>query len=117
MVDCCGCPGHYAVAVTAVCGCNDVTRGFARCIDAVVTIAAAAGHTAMVERGRQPCIGSMAIATVQRRHNMIHCFTGRHDAIVTTSAATDYLRMIDAQRRRPTLDRVAGFASISSRDV
>ncbi len=87
-------------------------RIFAGCDAAVVAANAVAVYICMIKVRGQPGYGRVAVVAIIATRDMGRMFACRRDAIVTRTAATQYLCMVDSKRWRPHRHTVAVLADI-----
>ena len=71
----------------------------------------------MVEVGRHPCRGRVAVVAVVATGDVRRVFAGCGDAVVAAAARADDLRVIDGERRQPPGRGVAVFAEVRRLNV
>lgn len=85
--------------------------------DAVVAAHAVADDANMVERGRTPGVGGVAVVTGVAAVDMRRVFARRCDAIVTRAAGADDLCMVNGEHGREHVCVVAILANVACLDV
>jgi len=108
-----GRPDIRRVAVFADVACLHVRRSFAGGLCAVMAAKAVACDVDMVEVRGQPTDGRMAIIAVVATGDMGWVFSTRRDTVMTRTAGTQHLRMVDCVRGRPNSAVVAVLANIA----
>lgn len=74
---------------------QNMSNLLAGCVNAVMTARAVAGNADMVEVGRHPARGRVAIIAGVAARQVGWCLAGRQRAVVAGAAAAEYLRMVD----------------------
>lgn len=105
-------PDVAGVTVFANVGRLDVRRRLAGCIRAVVAVETVAGDVYVIEVGRQPADGRMAIVTAIAAGDMRRVLARCGYTVVARSAGADYLRVIDGDYRFERNGIVAILADI-----
>ena len=86
-------------------------------VSAVVAAEAIAGDVGVIEVGRDPRIGCMAVVAIFATCNMRWVLARRYVAIVTGATGSEDLNVIYRISRRPDNVVVAVFADVGRRDV
>ena len=82
-----------------------------------MTACAVGGDVCVVEIGRYPGDGRVAVVAVVASADMRRVLAGRHDAVVAAAARADDLRVVDGKCRYPAGRAVAVLAKIRRLDV
>ena len=106
------CPQVRRVAVLADVGRLNVSGILTGRVGAIVAAYTVAGDAHVVEVRRQPGDGAVAIVAGITARDVSRVFPRRGDAIMTGSAASQYLGVIDGQDRRPQVRRMTIFADV-----
>lgn len=94
-----------------------VSRVLARGIRAVVAACAIAAYVDMIEVGRRPAGGGVAVVTVVAALDVRRRLAACRHAVVTGAAGADDLGVIDGENGREYVGRVAVFADIAGLNV
>ena len=108
---------HVVVAVLTNVGGINVSRMLAGGIGAVMAADAVSGDVGVIEVGRYPGVGRMAIITVVATGDVRRILALGRVAIVAREAGADDLRVIDHVRRRKRHNIVTVFANHGRVDV
>ena len=103
-------PNDIVMAVLAHGGRVDMHWSLASRLRAVMTAEAVIRDRGMVEVGRDPAGGRVAIVTVVAARNVRRVLAGRGCAVVAGKTGADDLRMIDGVRRYPGIGVMTGLA-------
>jgi len=102
--------------LTHIRGLN-MCRAFAGSVYAIVAADTVSRDIRMVEIGRQPGDGTVAIVAIVATGNMSLVLAGRRKAIMTGTATTHYLRVIDDSHRHERNRRVTVFTDLGRANV
>ena len=105
------------VAIEVVYRKRHVTLRYARCRRAVVTRAAIAGNAGVTKRGGLPCERRVACVTFLCGDDVRCGFSGSCYAVVTATARTANVSVIDAYHRYPRRRCMTRIASIVADDM
>jgi len=105
------------VAVLADVRRGYVRRGLARCFHPVMAVDAIADNIHVIEIRRQPSSRCMTVVAGIATRNVVRVLPRRRESIMTRSAGTGYLRMVDCIRGRERGRIVAVLADVRGRDV
>ena len=94
-------PDRRGVTVLAHIRCQDVCRMFASRVSAVVTTDAVARDIDVIEIGRNPRVGCVAVVAVVTTRDVRRVLAGCCVAIVAGAAGPEYLGVINHIGRRP----------------
>ena len=97
------------MTVVALRRCHEVIGGL---VTDMTVIAGAWRNSRMVEHGRRPGIGRMAIITRVAAGDVTGAFSLSNSVVVTATAYTNHLQMIDLQRRLPCRGAMTVLADI-----
>ena len=110
-------PGIRFVAILTDIRCLDVSRGFAGCIRAIVTVDAITRNVDVIEIRGDPRRRRVAILAVVTAGYVCRCLAGGDGAIVAGTACTDNLVVIHAVGGSEYVRRVAILTDIRGLDV
>ena len=85
------------MAVLANIGGLHVGWAFTSSSGAIVATDAIAGHVGVIEVGRNPTIGGVAVIASVLACNMIWCFPRRNGTVVAAKTGTDHLAVVNPQ--------------------
>lgn len=102
------------MAIITLCLRNDVLRGL---VTNVTTIARARHDICMIEHRRRPGVSAMAVITRITTDYVGRPFAVGNTVVVAATAGTDYLQMIDAQRRLPRGASMTVLANIRGSEM
>jgi len=91
-----GCERDWRMTILTDVGCLNVGGILAGRIGPVVTAEAPVGDVVMIEEGRGPAIGGVAVVAVIAAGDVIHALAFSHGAVVAAAASTEYLQMVDS---------------------
>ena len=94
-------PANGAVTVLAGIRGQDVVRGFAGCVNAVVTAEAVATDIRMIEDSWNPGPGLVAVVTSVGRNDVVGRLTHRRNVVVAGITAPGDSRVIHERHRAP----------------
>lgn len=100
-----------AVAVLTDVRCLHVRRVLADRLCTIVTITAIGRNRAVIERGRQPARGGMAVIAGVTALNMRWLFADCDHAVMTRAATADDLRVIDGHHGCENIRRMTILAN------
>ncbi len=90
----------------------DVGWRLTRSVSAVVAVGAVTRDVHVIEIRGQPANRGMTIVTISSAVYMCRGLPGRYHAVMTGPASSEYLRVIDGERRRPNIRCMTVFADI-----
>ena len=82
-----------------------------------MTARAVAGHIAVIERGRQPAIGGVAVIAVVVTGDVVDRLARGRAAVVAAEAGPEHISMVDPDYRDPARVAVAVLALTGGLDV
>jgi len=110
-------PDHIVMTILADIARVDVTGTFAGRLDAVMAAGTIIGNVGMVEVGRYPRVGGVAIVAGVAAADVRRVFAGGYGAIVARTAQADDLRVVDGVSRDPLDIVVTAAANVGRRNV
>ena len=105
-------PSVGVMAIFANVACLNVCEILARRRGAIVAVNAVIREIRMVEVRGQPANGRVTVVAIITAGDMRRGFADGRDAIMTGSTSTQYLRMVNRERRCPYIRGVAVLTNI-----
>lgn len=110
-------PERVAVASLALVAAGDVVPRLAGSRSTVMAAGTISRNSRMIEIGRRPCSGGVAIVTTVTAGYMITGFAQRDGVVVTAATGTAHFTMVHPDCRRPGAGTMTGVAAIAAEDM